>query len=92
MHIVLGGLLKKTAEKLQDESILLVIRDADMVSIEVRYNRSCYKEYTNRVLLQEANKKSYDNCDSLFGETFVKFCKDVVEERLILNLNPKLLR
>lgn len=85
LHIVAGGLLAKAAEKLQDESILLLIRDADMVSIEVRYHRSCYKEYTNRVLLQEVNKKSYDKCDSLFGETFVKFCEDVVEQRLIHN-------
>ncbi|XP_038073022.1 uncharacterized protein LOC119741310 [Patiria miniata] len=40
-----GGQLLKTAELLNDESILLDIQGQDMVAIEVRYHRSCHKNY-----------------------------------------------
>ena len=40
------GQLLKTAEKKEDSSILLHIKDKDCVSLEVRYHRSCYKAYT----------------------------------------------
>ena len=41
-----GGLLLEAAKALQDESILAKIRGQDLVAIEVRYHRSCYKDYT----------------------------------------------
>ena len=43
--VISGGQLLKTAELLNDEAILLHIRDKDMVAIEVRYHRSCHKKY-----------------------------------------------
>jgi len=40
------GQLLKAAEMKEDTSILVHIRDKDCVSLEVRYHKSCYRQYT----------------------------------------------
>jgi hypothetical protein len=42
--IFLGKLLY-AAEQKQDENILMHIRDRDCIAIEVKYYRSCFKQY-----------------------------------------------
>ena len=39
------GKLLYAAEQKQDENILMHIRDRDCVAIEVKYHRSCFKQY-----------------------------------------------
>ena len=58
----IGGLLRKSAEALGDEKVLIDIRGKDMVAIEVRYHRSCYREYIkvschpeNSIIVQNSN-------------------------------------
>ena len=51
-----GGLLLEAA--LQDESILVNIGGQDLVAIEVRYHKSCYKDYTGFLVHQKRNKAS----------------------------------
>ncbi|GAA6102814.1 uncharacterized protein LOC107704663 [Tachysurus ichikawai] len=41
-----AGQLLKAAEMKEDTSILVHIQDKDCVSLEVRYHKSCYRQYT----------------------------------------------
>lgn len=72
----------EAAEELKDEDILLQIRDRDLVALEVRYHRSCFKTYTGKYLRQ-VNSLSSD--DGVLAEVFRKFRKSVIEERLMRN-------
>ena len=70
--------LLQAAKLKGDDSILLPIGDLDPVCIEVRYHASCYKQYT---------KCLYSLKDTLgrsLAKTFDKFCKDVIDKRIIL--------
>ena len=71
--------MPEAAEKLNDEPLLLQIRDKDLVAIEVCYHRSCYKDYI-RVIYKT---HSLPECYSLYGEPFQKFCTDVIEDRIL---------
>ena len=41
-----AGLLRATAEQMNDERILMQIRGKDYVALEVRYHKVCYSNYT----------------------------------------------
>ena len=76
-----GGLLLEAAEALQDESILANIPGQDLVAIEVRYHRLCYKDYTGFLVHQKGNKASgnqsytsYKKVLEVFGCTVVDTC------------------
>lgn len=78
-HII-GGLLREAAEGLNDESILLLIRDKDMVAIEAKYHRSCYKTYTSKYLKKTDRTLA---TETIYKQTFKKFCTDVIEKQII---------
>ena len=86
----LGALLLKAAEMLQDEAMLLKVRDCDLVATETKYHRSCYRRYT--CIAYKGSKHSCvgeqnnTTCDlAVHDETFKLFCKTVIEERIIQN-------
>ena len=76
-YIFSGGALLEAAEKLNDEPLLLQIRD--LVAIEVRYHRSCNKDYI-RVIYKT---HSFPECYSLYGEPFQKFSVRVGARRVL---------
>ena len=80
-----GGLLLKAAEELNDEAILVDLRGKDHVAIEVRYHRSCYRDYTGFLTQKNPNKpdgnREYMSYSS--NKAFEVFCTDIVEERII---------
>ncbi|XP_061879620.1 uncharacterized protein LOC133631434 [Entelurus aequoreus] len=51
---VSAGQLLKAAEIKKDAAILLHINDKDCVAIEVRYHRTCYRQYTRFLSLSTA--------------------------------------
>ena len=67
---------------LNDEALLVDIRDKDLVAIEVRYHRSCYKNYTN-FLSQADNEVESQSLIASHKKAFDKFCLTIIEERII---------
>lgn len=59
--------------------MLLQIRDKDLVAIEMRYHRSCYKRYV-KFLTED---KSVEAVDILYKKTFDIFCRDILEDKII---------
>ena len=70
----------EAAEALQDESILANIRGPDLVDIEVRYHRSCYKDYTGFL---KGNKASGNQSYTSYKKAFEVFCCTVVDTCII---------
>jgi len=54
---IILGLLREAAEMKSDESILRHIRDKDCVAIEVKYHRTCYRNYTRFLSKTESSKE-----------------------------------
>ncbi|XP_035998993.1 uncharacterized protein LOC118564555 [Fundulus heteroclitus] len=77
-----GGNLIKAAEVRNDERILLQTRGKDVVAIEVRYHRSCYKSYTR---LLSKTGTCQEHARDYYGAAFGKFCETVIEGRIIKN-------
>ena len=73
----------EAAEALQDESILVNIRGQDLVAIEVRYHRSCYKDYTGFLVHQKGNKASGNQSYTSYKKAFEVFCCTVVDTCII---------
>ncbi|GBN19187.1 hypothetical protein AVEN_189892-1 [Araneus ventricosus] len=73
-----SNLLLKAALQKKDEGMLLQIRGKDLVAMKVCYHSSCYKNYT-RFLTRPASVTKEDKRQ----HSFSKFCKDVIEERII---------
>ncbi|XP_072162941.1 LOW QUALITY PROTEIN: uncharacterized protein [Diadema setosum] len=75
-----GGKLATAAKDKEDEYILLQIQDRDCVAIEVRYHRSCLRNYTvyqsRKSVLSQPIKEKY-------GKAFATFCSNVIDERII---------
>ena len=69
------------AEVLDDEMILNDIRGKDVVVIEVRYHKSCFKNYT-RVLSKEGSREGPARYHS-YKDAFEKFCSSVIEEQIL---------
>ncbi|KAG9276341.1 hypothetical protein AMEX_G8653, partial [Astyanax mexicanus] len=71
----------------EDTSILVHIQDKDCVSLEVRYHKSCYRQYTRFLSKttptitgtpEEQNEPTYDACYNIF-------CEKVIRQRIIVN-------
>ncbi|XP_033116231.1 uncharacterized protein LOC117116322, partial [Anneissia japonica] len=75
-----GGKLIEAAVAKQDDSLLLDIRDKDLVAIEARYHKSCFRRYTRSVQASAtpnlAGKNPYER-------GYNSFCNKVVEGRII---------
>ena len=78
-EIVNGGRILEQAINEQNTRILRLIQHQDCVALEVKYHATCYLNYT-RPLTRKGNKQQHDR---QYTESFKKFCKDVVEEKLI---------
>ena len=78
-EIVNGGRILEQAINEQNTRILRLIQHQDCVALEVKYHATCYLNYT-RPLTRKGNKQQHDRH---YTESFKKFCKDVVEEKLI---------
>ena len=72
----------KAAEVLNDEAVLVDIRDKDLVTIGVGYHRSCYKNYTN-FLSRADNEGESQSLHVSRKKAFDKFCLTIIEERII---------
>ncbi|XP_071953111.1 uncharacterized protein [Antedon mediterranea] len=84
-----GGTLLEAAELKQDERLLQQIKDQDCVAIELRYHRSCHKEYT-QVLYRKPQASDADM--SIYSKSFEFFCteivyKDLIQKKNIVRLN-----
>ena len=64
-----------------DEMMLLQIHDKDLVAIEARYHRSCYKTYVKFLTVDK--NKSAQPVDTLYKKSFDIFCRDIVEDKII---------
>ncbi|KAJ8385974.1 hypothetical protein AAFF_G00177950 [Aldrovandia affinis] len=78
-----AGLLQEAAEMKEDFSILLHIIDKDCVALEVRYHKTCYRDYT-RFLSKTASKAEEEN-EPAFDASYKIFCERVICQRLIVN-------
>lgn len=78
-ELVNGGRILEQAINEQNTRILRLIQHQDCVALEVKYHATCYLNYT-RPLTRKANKQKDDRH---YTESFKKFCKDIVEEKLI---------
>ena len=74
-----AGKLLLAAEERQDESLLLHIRDRDLVASEARYHFSCFRDYTRYL----SKKKSENTESNLYENGYKHFCKTVIEEKLV---------
>ncbi len=77
-----AGKLLLAAEERKDESLLLHIRDRDLVASEARYHFTCFRDYT-RYLSKKINETSESN---LYKNGYKYFCETVIEERLLRRL------
>ncbi|XP_070534449.1 uncharacterized protein [Ptychodera flava] len=77
-----GRTLIKAAEIKKDEKVLLQLRGQDLVSIEVKYHRSCYLNYT-RCVTYTYQKKEEEDSGIMYAPSFKKFCDEVVQKRVI---------
>eukprot|EP00057_Strongylocentrotus_purpuratus_P021683 XP_011676157.1 PREDICTED: uncharacterized protein LOC105444073 [Strongylocentrotus purpuratus] len=75
-----GGQLVKAAEIRNDEKLLLKIRGKDLVALEVRYHRSCYLCYCRVV---KPKVESDVHLKQSYVVSYVKFCQNVIERRII---------
>ena len=74
-----AGKLRMAAEQKKDESILLHIRDKDCVAVEACYHKKCYTSYTNFLNYKLVEDKE----ERLYEESYQKFCKQVVDKKII---------
>ncbi len=77
-----GRSLIQAAEQKNDENLLVHIRGKDLVSIELRYHKSCYRNYT-RCLSNKYRKKSEEDMNIMYAPSFKIFCMEIVEGRII---------
>lgn len=75
-----GGQLVKAAEIRNDEKLLLKIRGKDLVALEVCYHRSCYLCYSRIV---KPKVESDVHLKQSYVVSYVKFCQNVIERRII---------
>ena len=75
--------LMKVAENKEGHNILLQIRGQDLIAIEVKYHKSCYKSYTRNVKSRkQEDSKGGDGYQSAFTQLVA-----VVQEKIIDGLD-----
>ncbi|XP_061908298.1 uncharacterized protein LOC133653234 [Entelurus aequoreus] len=83
---VSAGQLLKAAEIKKDAAILLHINDKDCVAIEVRYHRTCYRQYTRFLSLSTAtHTATRDEQIQPFADSYNLFCDQVIRQRIIID-------
>ncbi|XP_061918406.1 uncharacterized protein LOC133659746 isoform X1 [Entelurus aequoreus] len=83
---VSAGQLLKAAEIKKDAAILLHINDKDCVAIEVRYHRTCYRQYTRFLSLSTAtHTATRDEEIQPFADSYNLFCDQVIRQRIIID-------
>ena len=75
--------LMKAAENKEDHNILLQIRGQDLIAIEVKYHKSCYKSYTRNV---KSRKQEDSEGDDGYQSAFTQLVA-VVQEKIIDGLD-----
>ncbi|KAJ4940926.1 hypothetical protein JOQ06_027216 [Pogonophryne albipinna] len=78
-----AGKLQKVAEKKDDQSVLLHIKDKDCVALEVRYHKSCYSQYTKFLLRPDKPETEQD--EPMFDASYKLFCERIIRQRLLVN-------
>ena len=73
-----GGKLATAAKDKKDDHILLQIQDRDCVAIEVRYHRSCLRNYT-----VYQSRKPIEPIKEKYGKAFATFCSNVIDKKII---------
>lgn len=73
------NLLLSAAISKKDENLLLVLRCNDMVAMEVKYHRSCYKRYTKGLTKKRPDPIPGDKNQ----ESFKEFCTEIIEKRIM---------
>lgn len=74
---ITAGKLLLAAEESKDESLLLDIRDRDLVASEARYHFTCFRDNT-----QYLSKKTNETTESnLYENGYKYFCETLIEER-----------
>ena len=68
----------------QDERIIVAIEREDVVAIEVKYHRSCYKDYTSKKDSWSDRKKDKGKNCSIYDVAFESI-ERTVEERVMQN-------
>lgn len=74
-----AGKLRKAAELICNESLLLQMRGRDPVASEARYHPSCFRNAT-RFLTRKWPKET---TDILYAESYAKFCHNVIDEQIL---------
>ncbi|XP_056105946.1 uncharacterized protein LOC130084505 [Rhinichthys klamathensis goyatoka] len=71
----------------EDTSILVHIRDKDCVSLEVRYHKSCYRQYTRFLTKSSASVTgtSEEQNEPTFDASYKIFCERIIRHRIIVN-------
>ncbi|KAK1885936.1 G polyprotein [Dissostichus eleginoides] len=78
-----AGKLQKAAEKKDDQSVLIHIKDKDCVALEVRYHKSCYSQYTKFLLRPDKPETEQD--EPMFDASYKLFCERIIRQRLLVN-------
>eukprot|EP00057_Strongylocentrotus_purpuratus_P028770 XP_011683244.1 PREDICTED: uncharacterized protein LOC105447183 [Strongylocentrotus purpuratus] len=73
-----GGKLLQQAINEQNTRILGLIQKQDCVAIEVKYHATCFRNFTRPLTRTESLQP-----DRLYSLSFSKFCKEVIEVKLI---------
>ncbi|XP_016363138.1 uncharacterized protein LOC107704663 [Sinocyclocheilus anshuiensis] len=86
-EILSAGQLLKAAEMKEDTSILVHIQDKDCVSLEVRYHKSCYRQYTRFLTKSTATVTgtSEEQNEPTFDASYKIFCERIIRHRIIVN-------
>lgn len=71
----------------EDTSILVHIQDKDCVSLEVRYHKSCYRQYTRFLTKSTATVTgtSEEQNEPTFDASYKIFCERIIRHRIIVN-------
>ncbi|XP_039538675.1 uncharacterized protein LOC120486602 [Pimephales promelas] len=71
----------------EDTSILVHIRNKDCVSLEVRYHKSCYRQYTRFLTKSSASVTgtSEEQNEPTFDASYKIFCERIIRHKIIVN-------
>ena len=75
-----GGRLAKAAKDKKDDQLLLQIQDQDCVAIELRYHRSCFRNYT---IYQSRKGVPVEPSREKYANAFATFCSNVIDQKII---------
>ena len=78
-----AGLLRRAAERKNDEHILVQIRRKDCVALKVRYHKVCYCNYTKFLTRETKDQSESERSASVYEKSYDVFCKEVIETEVI---------